>query len=118
MTATLQAVAYQTKDLINAMADDGIQPNIIRVDGGMVANDWFLQFLSDILNLAVERPKNVESTVLGAAYLAGLTSGIFASTEALQNLWRREALFEPDMKDEQRDRLYKGWLDAVARVKT
>jgi glycerol kinase len=118
VTATLQAVAYQTKDLINAMADDGIQPNIIRVDGGMVANDWFLQFLSDILNLTVERPKNVESTVLGAAYLAGLTSGIFASTEALQNLWRREALFEPDMKDTQRDRLYEGWLDAVARVKT
>ncbi len=118
VTATLQAVAYQTKDLINAMADDGIQPSIIRVDGGMVANDWFLQFLSDILNLTVERPKNVESTVLGAAYLAGLTSGIFASTEALQNLWRRDALFEPDMKDTQRDRLYKGWLDAVARVKT
>jgi len=118
VTATLQAVAYQTKDLINAMADDGIQPNIIRVDGGMVGNDWFLQFLSDILNLTVERPKNVESTVLGAAYLAGLTSGIFASTEALQNLWRREALFKPDMKDTQRDRLYQGWLDAVARVKT
>ncbi len=118
VTATLQAVAYQTKDLINAMADDGIQPNIIRVDGGMVANDWFLQFLADILNLTVERPKNVESTVLGAAYLAGLTSGIFASTEALQNLWRREALFEPDMQDTQRDRLYKGWLNAVARVKT
>ena len=118
VTATLQAVAYQTKDLINAMADDGIQPNVIRVDGGMVANDWFLQFLSDILNLTVERPENVESTVLGAAYLAGLRSGIFASTEVLQELWRREALFEPAMNDEQRDRLYGGWLDAVSRVQS
>ncbi len=118
VTATLQAVAYQTKDLINAMSDDGIHPNIIRVDGGMVANDWFLQFLSDILNLTVERPKNVESTVLGAAYLAGLTSGIFASTEEVQKLWRRDALFEPSMPDDQRDRLYQGWLGAVSRVRS
>jgi len=118
VTATLQAVAYQTKDLINAMSDDGIQPNIIRVDGGMVANDWFLQFLSDILNLTVERPYNVESTVLGAAYLAGLQSGVFASTEEVQKLWRREALFEPSMSDDQRDRLYQGWLDAVSRVQS
>jgi len=118
VTATLQAVAYQTKDLINAMADDGIQPNIIRVDGGMVANDWFLQFLSDILNLTVERPRNVESTVLGAAYLAGLTCGSFTSTGDVQKLWRREALFEPSMQDDRRERLYRGWLDAVARVRT
>jgi glycerol kinase len=116
VTATLQAVAYQTKDLVNAMAEDGIRPNIIRVDGGMVANDWFLQFLADVLNLPVERPENVESTVLGAACLAGLSSGVFSSTETLQNLWRREALFEPEMKDRQRDHLYKGWLDAVSRV--
>jgi glycerol kinase len=100
------------------MSDDGIQPKIIRVDGGMVANDWFLQFLSDILNLPVERPQNVESTVLGAAYLAGLTSGVFASTEAVQKLWRREALFEPSMPDDRRDRLYQGWLDAVSRVRS
>ncbi len=118
VTATLQAVAYQTKDLVNAMSDDGIRPNIIRVDGGMVANEWFLQFLSDILNLTVERPQNVESTVLGAAYLAGLTSGVFASTEEVQKLWRREALFEPSMPDHQRDHLYQGWLDAVSRVRS
>jgi glycerol kinase len=118
VTATLQAVAYQTKDLINAMSDDGIQPNIIRVDGGMVANNWFLQFLSDILNLTVERPQNVESTVLGAAYLAGLTSGVFASTDEVQKLWQREALFEPSMPGDLRDRLYQGWLDAVSRVRS
>ena len=118
VTATLQAVAYQTRDLINAMSDDGIQPNVIRVDGGMVANDGGLQFLSDILNLTVERPQNVESTVLGAAYLAGLTSGVFASTEEVQKLWQSEALFEPSMQDLQRDRLYQGWLDAVSRVRS
>jgi glycerol kinase len=118
VTATLQAVAYQTRDLINAMSDDGVRPNVIRVDGGMVANDWFLQFLADILNLTVERPQNVESTVLGAAYLAGLTSDVFASTEEVQKLWRRAALFEPSMSDDQRDRLYQGWLDAVSRVRT
>jgi len=118
VTATLQAVAYQTKDLINAMSDDGIHPNIIRVDGGMVANDWFLQFLSDILNLTVERPQNVESTVLGAAYLAGLASGVFASTDEVQKLWRRQALFEPSMPDDRRDGLYQGWLDAVSRVRS
>ncbi len=118
VTATLQAVAYQTKDLVNAMSDDGIQPNIIRVDGGMVANDWFLQFLSDILNLTVERPLNVESTVLGAACLAGLTCGMFDSIESVQKLWARDALFEPSMDNDQRERLYSGWLNAVSRVKS
>ncbi len=118
VTATLQAVAYQTKDLVNAMSDDGIQPNIIRVDGGMVANDWFLQFLSDILDLPVERPENVESTVLGAACLAGLTCGMFESTDAVRKIWHREALYQPSMDNEQREHLYKGWLDAVSRVQT
>ena len=83
VTATLQAVAYQTRDLVAAMSDDGIDPSIIRVDGGMVANDWFLQFLADILGLPVERPTNTESTVLGAAFLAGLQSGVFDSIDDL-----------------------------------
>jgi glycerol kinase len=117
VTATLQAVAYQTKDLVNAMADDGIQPNTIRVDGGMVANDWFLQFLADMLNLTVERPQNVESTVLGAACLAGLSSGIFSSTDELKKLWERQAEFRPTMEEAKRESLYKGWLDAVSRVR-
>ena len=81
ITATLQAVAYQTHDLINAMADDGVAPSIVRVDGGMVANGWFLQFLADILGIPVERPENVESTVLGAAFLAALQSGLIDSID-------------------------------------
>ena len=117
VTATLQAVAYQTKDLVNAMSDDGIDPSVIRVDGGMVANDWFLQFLADMVNVTVERPVNVESTVLGAAFLAGLQSGVFASTDAIAELWASDRVFEPQMPDDQRDALYRGWQDAVARVR-
>ena len=118
VTATLQAVAFQTKDLVNAMAEDGIKPSIIRVDGGMVANDWLLQFMADILALEIERPRNVESTVLGAACLAGLQSGVFDSTAAVSNLWARDALFSPRMSDERSQELYAGWLDAVSRVRS
>ena len=118
VTATLQSVAYQTKDLVHAMSEDGMQPGIIRVDGGMVANDWFLQFLADMLNVSVERPKNVESTVLGAAYLAGLQSGVFRSTEEITDLWARESVFEPKMGADVRASLYAGWQDAVQRVRT
>jgi glycerol kinase len=117
VTATLQAVAYQTKDLINAMSDDGMVPSVIRVDGGMVANDWFLQFLADMVNVTVERPVNVESTVLGAAFLAGLKSGVFASTDAIAELWASDRIFEPQMPDDKRNALYKGWQDAVSRVR-
>lgn len=118
VTATLQAVAYQTRDLILSMTEDGVAPSTIRVDGGMVANNWFLQFLADVLQLPVERPTNIESTVLGAAYLAGLWCGHFASTEELAERWQRDALFEPVMEKVKSDRLYAGWLQAVSRVRT
>jgi len=118
VTATLQAVAFQTRDLIDAMSDDGIAPSVIRVDGGMVANDWFLQFLADILGISVERPTNVESTVLGAAYLAGVQSGVIGSIEEIAGLWQRDALFEPDMSIDRREQLLTGWATAVASVRT
>lgn len=118
VTATLQAVAYQTRDLIDAMAEDGIRPSVIRVDGGMVANDWFLQFLADILDIPVERPKNVESTVLGAAYLAAWQTGIVNSAAAAARLWQRDALFEPVMHETTRKRLLAGWQHAVSLVRT
>ena len=111
-------MAFQTSDLIDAMADDGMRPSVIRVDGGMVANDWFLQFLADVLDVPVERPENVESTVLGAAYLAGYQAGVVASPADIANLWRRDALFEPAMQAAQRTRLLEGWNDAVSRVRT
>lgn len=118
VTATLQSVAFQTCDLVDAMSEDGIKPSVIRVDGGMVANDWFLQFLADVLDIPVERPDNVESTVLGAAYLAGFQAGLIDSPAAIGDLWKRDALFEPRMKVDQRERLLTGWNDAVRRVRS
>jgi glycerol kinase len=117
VTATLQSVAFQTRDLIDAMSDDGVLPSIIRVDGGMVANEWFLQFLADILDIPVERPQNVESTVLGAAYLAGLQSGAIKSAEEIAAKWQRDAVFEPLMTSDRRQSLLSGWSAAVARVR-
>ena len=117
VTATLQAVAYQTRDLFDAMVEDGIAPSVIRVDGGMVANDWFLQFLADILDVRVERPTNVESTVLGAAYLAALQCGMVDDLGDVGRLWACERAFEPVMSDDQRDTLLSGWAGAVSRVR-
>jgi glycerol kinase len=118
VTATLQAVAYQTHDLVSAMADDGIRPSVIRVDGGMVGNDWFLQFLADILDVPVERPVNIESTVLGAACLAGYQAGVITSPAEMASLWSCDARFEPGMEQARRARLLEGWKDAVGRVRS
>jgi glycerol kinase len=117
-TATLQSVAFQTVDLIDAMADDGIRPSVIRVDGGMVANNWFLQFLADVLDTPVERPGNVESTVLGAAYLAGYQAGMFGSLADIGSLWHLDARFEPAMDASRREQLLGGWQEAVRRVRS
>ena len=119
VTAGLQSVAYQTKDLIHAMEGDGAgKPTTLRVDGGMVANNWVVQFLSDVLNVNVDRPAVIETTALGAAYLAGLQVGIYNSLEDIASLWHCERHFSPDMQDDLRDHLYQGWLKAVARVRT
>lgn len=118
VTATLQAIAYQTRDLLEAMASDGIRPNNVRVDGGMVANDWFLQFLADILRTPIERPVNVESTVVGAASLAGLSTGVYASLDQLAGLWKSDAVFVPAMEQGRSDALYAGWQEAVSRTRS
>ncbi len=117
VTATLQGIAFQTRDLIDAMANDGIAPSVIRVDGGMVQNEWFLQFLADILEVPVERPVNAESTVLGVAYLAGLCGDVFDSFEQIAALWKSDALYEPRMNNTQRERLLVGWASAVGQVR-
>lgn len=116
VTAGLQSVCYQTKDLQKAMEKDGIRPVTLRVDGGMVANNWVLQFLADILGAQVDRPSLVETTALGAAYLAGLQAGIYSSLEELSGLWRCDRRFEPVMSKADRDNLYDGWLQAVHRL--
>jgi glycerol kinase len=118
VTATLQSVAYQTHDLIRCMAEDGISPGVIRVDGGMVQNDWFLQFLADILDTPVERPVNVESTVLGAAYLAAFGAGVLQDCAQVSDYWQCQARFDPKMSSDQREQLLFGWGAAVSRVRT
>ncbi|MDR3516155.1 MAG: glycerol kinase GlpK [Azospirillaceae bacterium] len=115
--AALEAMAYQTSDLERAMtADWGQAPKTLRVDGGMVANAWLCQFLADMVGLPVERPATVETTALGAAYLAGLASGVYTDSTALAQAWSCERRFKPTMASDRRERLYEGWLDAVARV--
>jgi glycerol kinase len=116
--ATLESVCYQTRDLCNAMSSDGaITPKTIRVDGGMVANNWMMQFLADILDVAVERPMVTETTALGAAYLAGVQCGIFESLDALANMWQRERRFDPSMGEQTRTTLLATWDCAVAQTR-
>jgi glycerol kinase len=116
VTAGLQSVCYQTKDLVRAIQNDGARLESLRVDGGMVVNDWVMQFLADILNVTVDRPRVTETTALGAAYLAGLQTGVFDSLEQISGLWECERQFHPEMRPALRESLYAGWLDAVERV--
>ncbi len=117
--SALEAVCYQTRDLMAAMAGDGGQPpSRLRVDGGMVRNDWVMQFLADILNVPVERPVVTETTALGAATCAGLGAGLFASIGEVAGNWQRDRLFNPAMAGEMRDQLYAGWRSAVKRVQS
>ncbi|MBN3562975.1 glycerol kinase GlpK [Aliamphritea spongicola] len=118
VTAGLQSVCYQTKDLQKAMESDGVRPTTLRVDGGMVANNWVLNFLADILGANVDRPEIIETTALGAAYLAGLQAGVFTSLEQLADMWHCDKRFEPTMDKARRDGFYAGWKDAVRRVQS
>jgi len=111
--AALESVAYQTADLMKAIADDGVTPATLRVDGGMVASDWTMQFLADILNLPVERPRIIETTALGAAYLAGLQAGVFKDTDDISERWRLDARFQPAMSADERNRNLAGWHAAL-----
>jgi pimeloyl-ACP methyl ester carboxylesterase len=118
--AALESVAYQTRDLFEAMQGDWhggtAAQRVLRVDGGMAASEWTLQFLADILNAPVDRPKVMETTSLGAAYLAGLEAGVYPSPEDFAKSWRLDKRFMPKMKEEERARKYAGWKDAVART--
>jgi glycerol kinase len=116
--AALESVSYQTRDLIVAMANDGARPAALRVDGGMVANEWLMQFLADILDMPVERPSTGETTALGAAYLAGLQIGVFGSLDDIQARWQCAARYEPALAAAERRRLIGGWDNAVSRVRT
>jgi glycerol kinase len=114
--AALEAVAYQTFDLMEAMAGDGAHPSAMRIDGGMTANAWLCQFLADILQLPIERPQNVETTALGAAFLAGLATGVWSGLEALSACWQRRDCFTPTMDFGRRAQLIDGWRAATAKI--
>lgn len=115
--ATLEALAYQTKDVLDAMEKDAnLSINTLKVDGGATANDYLMQFQSDILNTDVERPKVLESTALGAAYLAGLATGFFESKEALCKMKHIDETFSPEMSEEKRTRKYGRWQRAIEAV--
>jgi len=115
--ATLESVAYQVRDVIEAMeADSGVSLKELRVDGGMVANNFLMQFQSDILGVPVERPVVAETTALGAAYLAGLAVGYWTSTDDIRQNWALDRKFEPSMDEATRAKLYKGWKKAVQRA--
>ena len=116
--AALEAVCYQTRDLLEAMRHDWPRAGkaVLRVDGGMVASDWTLQFLADILDAAVERPTISETTALGAAWLAGHKAGVWPSAEGFARLWKLERAFKPMLAAAERQRKYLGWQRSVAAV--
>ncbi|SDO20622.1 glycerol kinase GlpK [Halobacillus sp. SY10] len=112
--ATLESLAYQTKDVVDAMVEDsGIEVKKLRVDGGAVKNNLLMQFQSDLLDVTVERPEVNETTALGAAYLAGLAVGFWENRQEIANQWKVEREFEPSMNEEKSKKLYKGWQKAV-----
>lgn len=112
--ATLDSMAYQTKDVLSAMeADSGIKLAALKVDGGAVANNMLMQFQADLLGVPVDRPQIIETTALGAAYLAGLAVGVWSSKEELKKSWKLDNRFEPAMAEEESAKLYKGWRKAV-----
>ena len=114
--ATLESVAYQSYDLFNAMKNDGLRPNLVKVDGGMVKNNWFSQFLSDIIDLEVIRPKVNETTALGAAYMAGLKIGVYKSLKDVSKNWKVDKKFYPKISKVNRGKLLKGWKQAITKT--
>lgn len=116
--AALESAAFQTAELLEAMAKDGVAPQRLRVDGGMARNDWLLQFMADILGIEVVRPKNTETTALGAAILAAVGVGEFGSLGEAAALWKLDRKFSPAMEVDERSRRLAGWAEAIGRVKT
>jgi glycerol kinase len=116
--AALESMAYQTRDAVEAMGDDsGMKVPTFRADGGAAANRWMMQFQADILGVPVEVPETLETTALGAAYLAGLATGFWDDREELKNRWRLRRRYEPQMDEEERERLYGRWKEALERAK-
>ena len=114
--AVIESVAYQTYDLFEAMRHDGLRPKVVKVDGGMVMNNWFSQYLADIVNVKVLRPKVHETTALGAAFMAGLQIGVYKSLKDISKNWSLDKQFNPKMQNKIRRSLVKGWLVTIKRT--
>ena len=114
--AVIESVAYQTYDLFEAMKHDGLRPKIVKVDGGMVMNNWFTQFLSNVVNVKVLRPKVQETTALGAAFMAGLKIGVYKSLNDISKKWSIDKKFSPKMEDKIRKILINGWSMSIKRT--
>ena len=114
--AIIESTAYQSYDLFIAMKKDGLYPKVIKIDGGMVNNNWFSQFLADILNIKVYRSQTEETTALGAAFMAGLQIGVFKSLNDISKKWKLNRKFIPKIKNSERLNLLKGWSRAIRRT--
>ena len=116
VTATLSSVAFQTMDLFNAFRSEGVKPQHVRIDGGMVQNDWFCQFLSDVTELVLERPKIRETTAVGAGFLAAIGAGHINHLEDVSDRWNVDRQFSPEMEDSVRSERIAGWRRAVSQA--
>ena len=114
--ATVESVAYQSYDLFYSMNKDGLKPRIVKIDGGMVANNWFSQFLADTINLKVIRPKVLETTALGAALFAGYKVGEFKSLNQIKNTWKKDKAFKPKINKKLRNHILHGWKQAIKKT--
>ncbi len=114
--ATVESVAYQSYDLFYSMNKDGLKPRIVKIDGGMVANNWFSQFLADVINLKVIRPKVLETTALGAALFAGYQVGEFKSLNQIKNTWKKDKAFKPKIDKKLRNHILHGWKQAIKKT--
>ena len=114
--ATIESVAYQTNDLFDAMKQDGLRPKLVKVDGGMVMNNWFSQYLADIINIKVLRPKVYETTALGAAFMAGLQVGVYKSLKQISKQWKLDKKFKPKVNNKFRKKVLADWNKAVKRT--
>ena len=114
--ATIESVAYQTSDLFLSMRKDGLNPKSVKVDGGMVSNNWFVQFLSEILKIKITRSKINETTALGAAYMAGYQIGIYKSLSDIKQNWKKDRDFKPKFNKSYRNKLLQGWQQAIKKT--
>ena len=114
--ATVESVAYQTFDLFNSMRKDGLHPSSVKVDGGMVSNNWFIQFLSEILRIKIVKSGINETTALGAAYIAGYQVGIFKSLKHIKIYWKKDRDFKPKFNKSYRNKLLQGWKQAIRKT--